>query len=197
MGYDLKAGYMVRGYGGDPAFERDGRRQQLFTAMFAFVIAGVVVTDRLSGVLRAEPGGAGGPRLCRDDQGRRVGGCGVVAGVVGNSRGDHPVPWRATPPAWHPARDGIADPVSAGRLGGAERHSLPHPVGALRLGRGHGSVRRWRDRGRCAVRVLHLHMEGGHEVVGKRTRMPTRYAVVLSGGPMVGSLRVSRRWRDA
>jgi uncharacterized oligopeptide transporter (OPT) family protein len=43
MGYDLKAGYMVRGYGGDPAFERDGRRQQLFTAMFAFVIAGVVV----------------------------------------------------------------------------------------------------------------------------------------------------------
>ncbi len=43
MGYDLKAGYMLRGYGGDPAFERDGRRQQLFAAMFAFVIAGVVV----------------------------------------------------------------------------------------------------------------------------------------------------------
>jgi uncharacterized oligopeptide transporter (OPT) family protein len=43
MGYDLKAGFMLRGYGGDPAFERDGRRQQLFAAMFAFVIAGVVV----------------------------------------------------------------------------------------------------------------------------------------------------------
>jgi uncharacterized oligopeptide transporter (OPT) family protein len=43
MGYDLKAGYMLRGYGSDPAFERDGRRQQLFAAMFAFVIAGVVV----------------------------------------------------------------------------------------------------------------------------------------------------------
>jgi uncharacterized oligopeptide transporter (OPT) family protein len=43
MGYDLKAGFMLRGYGGDPGFERDGRRQQLFAAMFAFVIAGVVV----------------------------------------------------------------------------------------------------------------------------------------------------------
>jgi hypothetical protein len=28
MGYDLKAGYMLRGYGSDRAFERDGRRQQ-------------------------------------------------------------------------------------------------------------------------------------------------------------------------
>ena len=43
MGYDLKAGFMLRGYGSDPAFERDGRRQQLFAAMFAFVVAGVVV----------------------------------------------------------------------------------------------------------------------------------------------------------
>jgi uncharacterized oligopeptide transporter (OPT) family protein len=43
MGYDLKAGFMLRGYGGDPAFELDGRRQQLFAAMFAFVIAGIVV----------------------------------------------------------------------------------------------------------------------------------------------------------
>jgi uncharacterized oligopeptide transporter (OPT) family protein len=43
MGYDLKAGFMLRGYGGDPAFERDGRRQQLIAAMFAFLVAGVVV----------------------------------------------------------------------------------------------------------------------------------------------------------
>jgi uncharacterized oligopeptide transporter (OPT) family protein len=43
MGYDLKAGFMLRGYGGDPDFERDGRRQQLLAAMFAFVVAGVVV----------------------------------------------------------------------------------------------------------------------------------------------------------
>jgi uncharacterized oligopeptide transporter (OPT) family protein len=43
MGYDLKAGYLLRGHGTDLAFERDGRRQQLFAAMFAFVVAGVVV----------------------------------------------------------------------------------------------------------------------------------------------------------
>jgi uncharacterized oligopeptide transporter (OPT) family protein len=43
MGYDLKAGYILRGQGADPAFERDGRRQQLFAAMFAFFVAGLVV----------------------------------------------------------------------------------------------------------------------------------------------------------
>lgn len=43
MGYDLKAGYMLRGYGSDPAFELDGRKQQLLAAMFAFLVAGVVV----------------------------------------------------------------------------------------------------------------------------------------------------------
>jgi uncharacterized oligopeptide transporter (OPT) family protein len=43
MGYDLKAGYLLRGNGSDPAFEREGRRQQLFAAMFAFVVAGAVV----------------------------------------------------------------------------------------------------------------------------------------------------------
>jgi uncharacterized oligopeptide transporter (OPT) family protein len=43
MGYDLKAGFMLRGEGSDPEFERDGRRQQLYAALFAFVIAGLVV----------------------------------------------------------------------------------------------------------------------------------------------------------
>jgi uncharacterized oligopeptide transporter (OPT) family protein len=43
MGYDLKAGYILRGNGIDPAFEREGRKQQLYAAMFAFVIAGLVV----------------------------------------------------------------------------------------------------------------------------------------------------------
>lgn len=43
MGYDLKAGYMLRGYGTDPAFEMEGRRQQLIAAMFAFVVAAIVV----------------------------------------------------------------------------------------------------------------------------------------------------------
>ncbi|KJC59317.1 membrane protein [Bradyrhizobium sp. LTSPM299] len=42
MGYDLKAGFMLRtGHGA--AFEADGRRQQLYAAMAAFVVAIVVV----------------------------------------------------------------------------------------------------------------------------------------------------------
>jgi uncharacterized oligopeptide transporter (OPT) family protein len=43
MGYDLKAGFLLRGQGADPAFEADGRRQQLLAAMFAFLVAGAVV----------------------------------------------------------------------------------------------------------------------------------------------------------
>ena len=43
MGYGLKAGYMLRGDGADPGFERDGRKQQLYAAMFAFAVAGAVV----------------------------------------------------------------------------------------------------------------------------------------------------------
>ncbi|WP_327657955.1 OPT/YSL family transporter [Streptomyces sp. NBC_00483] len=43
MGYDLKAGFMLRGEGADPAFELEGRRQQLIAAMVGFGIAIVVV----------------------------------------------------------------------------------------------------------------------------------------------------------
>ncbi len=43
MGYDLKAGFLLRGQGVDPAFEADGRWQQYLAAMFAFVVAGLVV----------------------------------------------------------------------------------------------------------------------------------------------------------
>ncbi|MCY0389465.1 OPT/YSL family transporter [Robbsia sp. Bb-Pol-6] len=43
MGYDLKAGFILRGHGADPAFELAGRRQQLLAAMLAFVIAIPVV----------------------------------------------------------------------------------------------------------------------------------------------------------
>jgi uncharacterized oligopeptide transporter (OPT) family protein len=42
MGYDLKAGFMLR-TGHNPAFEADGRRQQLYAAMAAFITAIVVV----------------------------------------------------------------------------------------------------------------------------------------------------------
>lgn len=43
MGYDLKAGYILRGKGAHSQFELDGRRQQLFAAMLAFIIAIPVV----------------------------------------------------------------------------------------------------------------------------------------------------------
>jgi uncharacterized oligopeptide transporter (OPT) family protein len=43
MGYDLKAGFMLRGNGADAAFEADGRFQQYLAAMFAFVVAAIVV----------------------------------------------------------------------------------------------------------------------------------------------------------
>jgi uncharacterized oligopeptide transporter (OPT) family protein len=39
MGYDLKAGFLLRGNGADPAFELDGRRQQLAAGMLAFVVS--------------------------------------------------------------------------------------------------------------------------------------------------------------
>jgi uncharacterized oligopeptide transporter (OPT) family protein len=39
MGYDLRAGFLLRGQGADPAFEIEGRKQQLYAAMLAFLIA--------------------------------------------------------------------------------------------------------------------------------------------------------------
>ncbi len=42
MGNDLKAGYVLRGRGVDPGFEREGRRQQLHAALFALLLAGAV-----------------------------------------------------------------------------------------------------------------------------------------------------------
>lgn len=43
MGYDLKAGWILRGKGQYTRFELDGRRQQLLAAMVAFVVAMPVV----------------------------------------------------------------------------------------------------------------------------------------------------------
>ena len=53
MGYDLKAGWMLRGNGADPAFEADGRFQQYLAAMFAFVVAGIVVLISYKGYFAA------------------------------------------------------------------------------------------------------------------------------------------------
>ena len=43
LGYSFKAGHILRGDGANPVFERDGRKHQLFAAMFAFGVAGAVV----------------------------------------------------------------------------------------------------------------------------------------------------------
>lgn len=43
MGFDLKTGYLLRGENADPAFELEGRRQQLIAAMTGFGVAIVVV----------------------------------------------------------------------------------------------------------------------------------------------------------
>src|SRR5699024_10444633 len=43
MGYDLKTGYMLRGEGKDPEFEKEGRKQQLYAALLAFVVTVTVV----------------------------------------------------------------------------------------------------------------------------------------------------------
>lgn len=43
MGYDLKAGFVLRGRGADPAFDADGMRQQFLAASVAFGVALVVV----------------------------------------------------------------------------------------------------------------------------------------------------------
>ena len=43
MGYDLKAGWILRGQGSDPNFEHAGRRQQYFAEMLGFTVAGLFV----------------------------------------------------------------------------------------------------------------------------------------------------------
>jgi len=43
MGYDLKAGWIVRHRGADPAYERDGRRQQYLAELLGFAVAAAFV----------------------------------------------------------------------------------------------------------------------------------------------------------
>jgi len=43
MGYDLKAGWIVRGRGADPAFECAGRKQQYLAELLGFAVAGAFV----------------------------------------------------------------------------------------------------------------------------------------------------------
>jgi uncharacterized oligopeptide transporter (OPT) family protein len=43
MGYDLKAGWVLRGEGRDPEYERQGRRQQYLAELLGFVVAAIFV----------------------------------------------------------------------------------------------------------------------------------------------------------
>lgn len=43
MGYDLKTGYILRGEGKDRAFEMEGRKQQLYAALLAFMVTVTIV----------------------------------------------------------------------------------------------------------------------------------------------------------
>ena len=43
MGYDLKAGYILRGSGADPEFEKAGRKQQYFAELLGFGVAFIMV----------------------------------------------------------------------------------------------------------------------------------------------------------
>ena len=119
MGYDLKAGFMLRGHGADPAFEMEGRFQQYLAAMFVFVVAGVRRAGVLQGLFRCQPGGAGGQGLCRHHQGGRgtrrrlaVAGLGCSGCHLAAGRRPEAADGRAV-------RDRHADRVSRRRLGRA------------------------------------------------------------------------------
>ena len=43
MAYDLKCGYMLRGFGSDPELEKEGRKQQYICEIIGFVVATIVV----------------------------------------------------------------------------------------------------------------------------------------------------------
>jgi uncharacterized oligopeptide transporter (OPT) family protein len=43
MAYDLKAGWILRGEGKDPEFEKEGRKQQYITELISFIVAIIVV----------------------------------------------------------------------------------------------------------------------------------------------------------
>ena len=131
MGYDLKAGFMLRGYGSDPAFERDGRRQQLsprcsrswWPARWCWWrIPGFFAQNLVAPVDRV-----------------------YVATIKAGASADvawslamWAIPGAIIQFAGGPKRQlgilfatGTADPVPARRLGGSDRHRLPRPFGSV------------------------------------------------------------------
>ncbi len=156
MGYDLRAGFILRGFGKDPGFELEGRRQQLYAAMLAFLIA-------IPTVWFAHPGYFAQGLVPPVDR-VYVAAINAAASLdvarllwLCHPQRDHPMDRRAEAPARRAACDRIADPQSARRLGGAcrHRHSRRRAQAERRTGdQYHGGAGRrlhWR---RCAVRLL-------------------------------------------
>ena len=156
MGYDLKAGFILRA-GHRAAFEADGRRQQLYAAMAAFIVAIVVVGLSWEGYFAQNLILAGGSRLRRDHQQRHYTGAAATSMML----------W-AIPRA--PCCNGsaakgrqlgvlfatgllIASPLAgwAVLVGIACRQVWLQPCAVRRGAHDHGGVRRRRDRGRCVV----------------------------------------------
>ena len=54
MGYDLKAGWVIRGGGADPEYERQGRRAQLGAEVLGFAVAAVFVLLTYSSYFEAD-----------------------------------------------------------------------------------------------------------------------------------------------
>ncbi len=156
MGYDLKAGFMLReGYGS--AFEADGRRQQLYAAMAAFVVAIVVVGLTWQGYFAQN-------LIPPVD---RVYVATIKAGIAGPAAVSMML-W-AIPGAAMQALGGqrrqlggavrhrIADCGTVGRLGSADRDRVPPDLAGCARGRGtldHGGVSRRGDCRGCAVLVF-------------------------------------------
>ena len=167
MGYDLKAGFMLRGYGGDPAFPKwTAGASSSSPAMFAFVVAGVVVLLSYRGFFAQN-------LVAPVD---RVYVATIKAGAsfyVAQQLVIWAIPGAIIQFLGGPRRQLgvllatgllIAFPMAGWAvLVGV----LPSPrgVGTVREERGHGGVRRRRHRGRFAVRVLLIDVEGGDEVI--------------------------------
>ena len=157
MGYDLKAGFILRGHGADPAFERDGRFQQYLARHVRLRGGRGRRAALLQGLFRRQPGGARGQGLRGDHPGRRRAGRGLAAPALGDPWGAPAAHRRAQAADGRAVRHRHADRLRRCRLGRAggrrparDLRPPPWPRGARR----DGSIRWRRDRGGCADRVL-------------------------------------------
>ncbi len=126
MGYDLKAGWILRGNGADPAFEREGRRAQYQAELLGIAVSALAVLFFYRSYFERDLVSTLGPgRLGHHRRGREsVPGEG--AGPVGDPRWRPPGPRRAGETARCPVRDRAPHRLPGRRVDG---HGLArHPV---------------------------------------------------------------------